>query len=102
MSRSRPDGLIKLPDQRRERSRLEWRIGDSGDPAGLVEDFLADQGLPVRDLAGLPGPGARTGPEASLFVSAAAGAQLAGGPTGRPSPVPAVPDVAVEIGRAHV
>ncbi|MPZ28566.1 MAG: anthranilate synthase component I family protein [Micromonosporaceae bacterium] len=97
MSRSQPDGLIRLPDQRRERSRLEWRIGDSGDPASLVEDFLADQGLPVRDLAALPARGGKPAPEATLFVSAAAGAQLAGGAPGRPSPVPAVPDVAVVV-----
>jgi para-aminobenzoate synthetase component 1 len=34
-----------------ERSRLEWRLGDPGDPAALVEAFLAAAGLPVTDLA---------------------------------------------------
>ncbi len=34
-----------------ERSRLEWRLGDPGDPAALVEAFLAAAGLPVTELA---------------------------------------------------
>lgn len=87
-----------------ERSRWEWRVGDPGDPAALVEAFLDHHGLPVRDLAR---PGRRPGPHAAgdvcgaaLFVSAAAGAQLAGRPPGAPSPIPVVPDV-VAVVYAH-
>jgi para-aminobenzoate synthetase component 1 len=74
---------------------MEWRRAEGGDPAELVEDFLADQGLPVRDLAAPGRSGNPTGRAggASLFFSAAAGAYLTGAPSGRPSPAPAVPDV---------
>jgi para-aminobenzoate synthetase component 1 len=81
-----------------ERSRLEWRVGDWGDPAILVDDFLASFGLEplsspdfvtdrdhaLTDICG-----------ATLFVSAAAAAVMAGAPgaIGRPSPAPAVPDL---------
>jgi para-aminobenzoate synthetase component 1 len=74
---------------------MEWRMADGGDPAELVEDFLADQGLPVRDLAAPARSGNHAGRAggASLFFSAAAGAYLAGAPSGRLSPAPVVPDV---------
>lgn len=39
--------------EQRERSQLEWRIGDPGDPAALVENFLTAHGLPCTDLATL-------------------------------------------------
>src|SRR4051812_213194 len=29
----------------RERARLEWWVGDGGDPAGLVAGFLGEQGM---------------------------------------------------------
>jgi para-aminobenzoate synthetase component 1 len=81
-------------DLRVERDRLEWRADQPGDPAALLADFLAGHGLPVRDLA-RPGPGhdpaAACG--AAVFVSAAAGARLAGGPAAAASPAPAVPDL---------
>jgi para-aminobenzoate synthetase component 1 len=75
-----------------ERRRLQWRISDGGDPAALVEDFLAEAGLLVGSLTGRVSPEADVR-GASLYVSAAAGAYLAGAPTGAPSPVPAIPDV---------
>jgi para-aminobenzoate synthetase component I len=87
-----------------ECARLEWRLGDPGDPAGRVEEFLADLGLPVRDLAAPArctaghGPGTVCG--AAVFVSAAAGAGMAGAPAGPATPVPALPDL-VAVGYRH-
>lgn len=113
MSRFKPVGVETLPiestlvtgrpsscyAQLRERSRFEWRIDDAGDPAQLLEDFLAANGLPVRDVARVGGAHTdRCG--ASVFVSAAAGARMIGAPPGRPSPAPAVPDV-VAVVYAH-
>jgi para-aminobenzoate synthetase component I len=88
-----------------ECARIEWRIGESGDPATLVASFLASYGLT------LPGPSAGlsiTHSEhlsksicgATLFLSAAGAAAIVGGRTGAPSPAPAVPDLAVVI-HAH-
>jgi para-aminobenzoate synthetase component I len=77
----------------REMDRFEWRVADGGDPALLLEAFLADAGLPVTDLrrpAGPHGAGAVCG--AAVLVSADAGAALAG-VAYRPTPVPAVPDM---------
>jgi para-aminobenzoate synthetase component 1 len=75
-----------------ERCRLQWRISDGGDPAALVEEFLAEAGLPVDNLSGkVPPPGDIWG--AALYVSAAAGAYLAGAPIGAASPAPAIPDL---------
>lgn len=71
----------------RELARLEWRVGEPGDPAELVEAFL----LQHKVSSGDPVCGA------SLLLSAAAGAAMIGGPLGAPSPVPAVPDVAVVV-----
>src|SRR5262245_47273781 len=86
-----------------ERSRIEWRLGEPGDPADIAQAFLAAHGL------GRPGFDPR--PEdlrskshdhheicgAALLVSAAAGAAMVGGPTGRPSPATSVPDLAVVV-----
>jgi para-aminobenzoate synthetase component 1 len=103
-----------------ERQRLHWRIEDGGDPAALVEEFLADAGLRVgavgvgaARVGGARAGAARAGgvgvggapkapPDAGacgacLYVSAAAGAYLAGAPTGAPSPVPAIPDVVAVV-----
>jgi para-aminobenzoate synthetase component 1 len=107
-----------------ERSRLEWRIsdsrsgsgavtlGDNADPAVLIEDFLVEAGLAVRDLSigGLPlscgtpsmigssaGHAADTVCGAAVFISAAAGARMIGAPTGPPTPAPAIPDIAVIV-----
>lgn len=92
--------------RRVEWSRLEWRLADPGDPAALLEDFLADLGLPVRDLAGDPAPTpARHGASdicgAAVFVSAAAGARMAAAPTGPATPVAGLPDLVAVAYRHH-
>ena len=86
-----------------ERSRLEWRVGDPGDPAQLASQFLNRHGL------GMPDPSVREdaitesdrpvddAPVASLFVSAAAGASMIGAVPGAPTPAPAVPDLVVVV-----
>ncbi|SCL24166.1 para-aminobenzoate synthetase component 1 [Micromonospora pallida] len=80
-----------------ERARLEWRPTDGGDPAAVVQDFLTAHGLPVTDLT-RPAEHDPTGVcGASLYVSAAAGALMAGAPPGPPTPAPALPDVAVVV-----
>ncbi|HEU4349805.1 MAG TPA: chorismate-binding protein, partial [Actinoplanes sp.] len=82
---------------------MSWHLGDAGDPAELVAAFLSDNGLPVRNLvrtvtqAHPIGSGSLCG--AALYVSAAAGSVMAGGPSGPPSPVPSVPDVYAVIYR---
>ncbi len=76
----------------REIARWQWHIGDPGDPGVLIEEFLADFGL----LLGGTGRRSRVC-GASLLISAAAGAQMIGGAEAAPSPVPAVPDVAVVV-----
>ena len=76
---------------------FEWFLGDGGDPAELVTAWLADNGLPVRNLPRTASSfhpidvGSPCG--ASLYVSAAAGSVMAGGVPGRPTPVPGIPDV---------
>ncbi|WBB68694.1 chorismate-binding protein [Micromonospora sp. WMMD812] len=81
-----------------ERARWEWRPADGGDPAAGVQEFLAAHGLPLDDLA-RPAPGHDpAGPcGAALYVSAAAGALLAGAPVGAANPAPALPEVAVVV-----
>ncbi|SCF11545.1 para-aminobenzoate synthetase component 1 [Micromonospora coriariae] len=81
-----------------ERARLQWRRADGGDPAALAEEFLAAHGLPLHDLT-RPAPAhpATGACGAALYLSAAAGAQLAGAPTGAPDPAPALPDLAVVV-----
>ncbi|HZN19078.1 MAG TPA: chorismate-binding protein [Micromonosporaceae bacterium] len=88
----------------REWSRLEWRVGDGGDPAALVTTFLEDAGLRVGDLSPtrVNGSSRQHGPDdglcgAALLVSAAAGAVLAGGAPGPASPATAVPDVVAVV-----
>ncbi|WP_344173740.1 chorismate-binding protein [Pilimelia columellifera] len=78
----------------RERARWQWRLGDPGDPLSDLCLFLADQGIPVDDLA-RPGGAARPGAAfgAAVFVSAAASACAIGAPPGRATPAPAVPDI---------
>ncbi|MFD1325613.1 chorismate-binding protein [Micromonospora sonneratiae] len=88
----------------RERTRLQWWIGDGGDPAQLVADFLAEHALP-GPTGLLPATPARHGHldvcGAALFVSAAAGARMIGAPTGPPSPAPAVPDLVAVVYEHH-
>jgi para-aminobenzoate synthetase component 1 len=71
-----------------EVDRLEWRLGDGGDPAALAEAFCGQYQVP------------HTGADGSVcgvavLISAAAGAVMVGGATGAPSPAPAVPDLAL-------
>ncbi|MFI7576950.1 chorismate-binding protein [Micromonospora sp. NPDC049497] len=81
-----------------ERARWEWRPADGGDPAVRAQEFLAAHGLPLHDLARPAGVHDPDGPcGAALYVSAAAGAALAGGPTGAANPAPALPEVAVVV-----
>lgn len=78
--------------------RWEWRPADGGDPAAQLEDFLAAHGFAVRDLAATAtAPLAPPGRRATLFLSAAAGARLAGAASGAPTPVPDLPDLAVTV-----
>ncbi|BCJ62638.1 hypothetical protein Jiend_60600 [Micromonospora endophytica] len=85
-----------------ERARWQWRPTDGGDPAALTEAFLAAHGLPLHDLA-RPHP---TGHDpdglcgAALYISAAAGAHLTGGPTGAPNPTD-LPEIAVVVYGHH-
>ncbi|MFI5489583.1 chorismate-binding protein [Micromonospora echinaurantiaca] len=107
-----PDGVETLPSARLidvpaapagcrrtlvERARWEWRPADGGDPATLAEDFLAAHGVALHDLAR---PGARHDPTglcgAALYVSAAAGALLAGTAAGAANPAD-LPEVAVVV-----
>ncbi|HET8661755.1 MAG TPA: chorismate-binding protein [Micromonosporaceae bacterium] len=88
----------------REWSRLEWRVGDGGDPAALVTTFLEDAGLPVGDLSPtrVNRSSRQHGPDdglcgAALLVSAGAGAVLAGRAPGPASPATAVPDVVAVV-----
>ncbi|HEX5596852.1 MAG TPA: chorismate-binding protein [Micromonosporaceae bacterium] len=86
---------------RGEYARLQWRVGEPGDPAQLLQDFLVEQGLAVdsvQQLGAAPadhGSGRLCG--AAVFVSAAAGAAMLGAPAGPPSPAPAVPDVVAVV-----
>ncbi|MDG4797689.1 chorismate-binding protein [Micromonospora sp. WMMD1082] len=111
MSRNRPDVVEALPrmvidppavptpcrGRLVERARWQWRPTDDGDPATRTEDFLAEHGLHLRDL-GRPAP--RHDPDgvcgAALYVSAAAGARLAGGAPGAANPAD-LPEVAVVV-----
>jgi len=85
----------------REVARLEWWLGDGGDPATLIPDFLDKYRLLSHGLdeSGLYPSYFREPDEyrAVLFVSAAAGARMAGRPAGAPTPAPVVPDVVVVV-----
>lgn len=76
---------------------MAWHRSDGGDPAELVSDYLAGNGLDVRNIG-------RTAPQvhptgagsicgAALYVSADAGSVMAGGAAGARTPVPSIPDV---------
>jgi para-aminobenzoate synthetase component 1 len=83
----------------RERARLEWFVTDRGDPATILEDFLVDQGFPVRrmDRYGHPESPLGPGPTAALHLSANACAVIAGGTLGAASPSPSVPDLVAVV-----
>ena len=91
----RPSNSVTPCSRSWERSRWEWRIGDPGEPAAGVAAFLAEFGLGLPGAAGPDPDPAVCG--AMLFISAAAGAVMVGGPVGAPSPVPAVPDVVAVV-----
>lgn len=76
-----------------EVDRFEWRVGDGGDPAALAADFTARH---TGDHTGEDGSACGV----AVLVSAAAGAVMVGGATGAPTPVPAVPDLAL-VAYAH-
>jgi para-aminobenzoate synthetase component I len=87
-----------------ERTRLEWWVGQPGDPATLLERFLAEHGLPVGDLSATArGPVGGSADEpadgvrAVVLVGAAAAARMADAPTGAASPAPDVPDLVAVI-----
>src|SRR5262245_53158842 len=71
----------------REVARMHWRVGDPGEPAKLIQDFL--------DLQRVPGGHPICG--ASVLISAAAGATMIAAPPAAPTPAPALPDVAVIV-----
>ncbi|GAA2145796.1 chorismate-binding protein [Glycomyces algeriensis] len=94
-----PGAPAACRDRLVEVDRLEWRLGDGGDPAVLAAGFRA------RHLAGTAGHAEHAEHDGSVcgvavLVSAAAGAFMIGGATGAPSPVPAVPDLAL-VAYAH-
>lgn len=98
-----PQVLVDVPaappacrDTLVERTRLHWRRADGGDPALLAEEFLAAHGLDLRDL-NRPAAHNPRACGAALYLSAAAGAHLAGVPTTAPEPAPTLPDLAVVI-----
>ncbi|WBB53131.1 chorismate-binding protein [Verrucosispora sp. WMMD573] len=111
MSMNRPDVVEALPrtvidppavpascrGRLVEHARWQWHPADGGDPAAYAEQFLADHGLRLHDLArparhhhehGICG--------AALYLSAAAAALLADGPPGAPNPAD-LPEAAVVV-----
>ncbi|WP_432825296.1 chorismate-binding protein [Dactylosporangium sp. CA-092794] len=74
-----------------ERSRIEWRVGDGGDPLFLLSAFAASHGVPVSDL----------GATRRVTDSSVCGiAVLLSPPSVTSSPAPSVPDL-VAIAYAH-
>jgi len=77
-----------------EIDRWEWREGDPGDPVELLTAFLVAHGLDGE-------PSAQSGRTAvALLLGAVGCARVGGVPTGRSSPVPAVPEFAAVAYRA--
>lgn len=100
MSTLHPSRVALPADRLWERSRWEWRRQDGGDPAALLEDFLAGHGLPVRNLAATPATSGACSLSvigATLFVSSAAGAAAIGAPPGRANPAPSVPELVAVV-----
>ncbi|MET8202329.1 chorismate-binding protein [Micromonospora taraxaci] len=88
---------------RTERARLQWHLRDGGDPAALAEEFLAAHGLALHDLS-RPATAHHDGAGvcgAAFYLSAAAGAHLAGAPTTAPEPAPTLPDLTVVVYGHH-
>ncbi|MFI7553340.1 chorismate-binding protein [Micromonospora sediminimaris] len=111
MSMNRPDVVEALPrmvvdppavpapcrGRLVEHARWQWRPTDGGDPAAYAEQFLAEHGLHLHDLARPARPHHQHGIcGAALYLSATAAALLAGGPPGAPNPAD-LPEVAVVV-----
>ncbi|WFE42881.1 chorismate-binding protein [Verrucosispora sp. WMMD1129] len=111
MSMNRPDVVEALPrmvvdppavpapcrGRLAEHARWQWRPTDGGDPAAYAEQFLAEHGLHLRDLARPARPHHQHSIcGAALYLSATAAALLAGGPPGAPNPAD-LPEVAVVV-----
>ncbi len=92
-----PGAPASCQGRHRASTVFQWFGCDGGDPAELVSAFLADNGLPVRNIGRtaeqVHPTGAGTVCGSALYVSAAAGSVMAGGAVAAPSPVPGIPDV---------
>ena len=96
---------VGLTDRPVECARLEWRAGDGGDPARLLERFLTGHGLPVDDLSQSRLSQSRLSSQseagtvvgAAVLVGAAAAALMSGAAPGAPSPAPEVPDLVAVV-----
>ncbi|GLZ79197.1 hypothetical protein Afil01_40040 [Actinorhabdospora filicis] len=86
-------------DRLRVRTTWSWRSGDGGDPADLLAQVLSEHGLATGPFTDSHTPHDRSGAlcGAALLVSAAAGAAMVGGSPGKPTPAPAIPDIAVVV-----
>ncbi len=87
-----------------EVARWEWRLGDPGDPARLLQDFLVSHGFPADKLTALSPRYRATLTDSSrdryaaLLISAAGAGVVGGfGATGPLTPTPQLPDLAVVI-----
>jgi para-aminobenzoate synthetase component 1 len=76
---------------------MQWRLGEPGEPAVLVTEYLKAHGL--GELASGNRVHDSTAPVcgAAVFLSAPACARMAGAPVGAASPAAAVPDVVVVV-----
>ncbi|GIG71469.1 chorismate-binding protein [Phytomonospora endophytica] len=84
----------------RVRATRTWRLAEGGDPAELVAQLLDEHGLgalPLPTGRSVHDPRAGTLCGAAVVISATAGAAMVGGASGKPSPAPAVPDIAVVV-----
>jgi para-aminobenzoate synthetase component 1 len=98
LSDSPPAAPLGCAGRLRELARLEWRLGQRGDPFDLAEQFIAAHGMSVGDVSSLR-PHASHLPVcgAAVLVSAGACAAAVGGRPGPPSPAPAVPDLSIIV-----
>ncbi len=86
-----------------ERSRLEWRLTDGGNPAVIAESFLAAHGVGLPILAQSQRANADSYHYAAatcgatIFVSAAGAAAMRGLFGFPPSPAPSIPDLVVVV-----
>src|SRR5215218_6114580 len=85
-----------------ERSRLEWRLGDAGDPAQLAAAFLATHNLALptdqaSSSSNTKSHNTRPVCGAAMYLSAAASASMHGVSAGASSPAHGVPDLVVVV-----